>query len=44
MRRIHICFTPKQYAKLKAHERDTGMRLSELIRRAVDKYLESKKP
>lgn len=40
MRRLDLYITEKQMASLLKTKKDTGLSVSELIRRAVDYYLE----
>ena len=44
MERTQIYITEKQQKKLKKMSKDTGLSMSELIRRALDEYLNGKKP
>lgn len=43
MKRINTHLTDKQIEALKALSKNTGLKVAELIRRAVDKYLENQK-
>jgi catalase (peroxidase I) len=40
MVRVNYHLTDKQISKLKEMSKDTGLSVAELIRRAVDKYME----
>ena len=42
MKRVNYHLTEKQIKKLKAHGEKTGLTVAEIIRRAVDEYLERK--
>ncbi len=43
MKRLALCLGFDQYAKLKARAQRTGLTMAELIRRAIDAYLQREK-
>jgi len=43
MKRIDTYITLQQIAELKALAKKTGLKVAELIRRAIDEYLEKRK-
>ncbi len=40
LKRVNFCITTLQIQKLKAYSSQTGLSLSEIVRRAIDEYLE----
>jgi len=38
MERINISFTPRQLERMRKHSEETGINISELLRRLVDEF------